>query len=342
MTTAMKTAFKRIKQNLVAVATPPSKSMNGIRAPHKALIMPPQKKASAADNILSTLKAETPQRAEASAPEMMLKGDAQEIEFKALESGDTTQADARPSIESDRSYGVSSPLVKMIFASGELISAATVPSTAPLTGMLTVSTGTATVKYLSNSKVLVEQGHLTVRDGEALIIASKPTHVKIADAIVTVNPGAIALVSKDDRVVKVRSLYERWTGTIQVFLGKRESKLNAGQELMLGPEGDSVLRSMSQDKVGRRRVKNVDLVSGDSIIRSEVSLVSLFGRNTLMKQIHASKNVDDQDIKEKIVKMAACLSVVTSSHGPFTSTPSNGLKYTQEKPEVEIESIPAI
>lgn len=46
-------------------------------------------------------------------------------------------------------------------------------------------------------------------------------------------------------------------------------------------------------------------------------------------------------IEDKIVKMAACLSVVTSSHGPFTSTQS-GLKYSQERPEVEIQSIPAI
>ena len=84
--------------------------------------------------------------------------------------------------------------------------------------------------------------------------------------------------------------------------------------------GVQTYKALQSDRVGRRRVNGVIAEDGQTLIRSEVSLVSLMQRSVLLRSLIMSKA--DRALTDKLTKTAACFMQVTGGHGSYASDPS--------------------
>lgn len=199
---------------------------------------------------------------------------------------------------------------------------ATAALVTPQISLLSLNAGTAEIKYVGACKVsLLSSGLIDLREGEALISANQRTFVKMGDAIVQLKPGTVAVLGLKDGLLKVRNVFEKKnTGASVVVAGKRTIGLQVGQELIVGPRGTSLVRSLSQEPVGRRRSRSLELASGHTCISSEFSLSSLMQNSQILAQLVRSSYDSDKEIARKILKMSVCLTLVTASHGNYSIT----------------------
>lgn len=181
---------------------------------------------------------------------------------------------------------------------------------------------TATIRYTGKSSVGMEaSGVLNFTEGEIMVTANQRTLVKAGPALIHFAPGAVAVMSLRNGMLKVRNVYEKGgTGVKACLPGRKCIGLQAGQEIILGPKGLSLSKGLSDEPVGRRRVTSLDLPSGHTFICSEISLSSFMQNSPILSQVMRSGNPADRAVAEKIMKMAVCLSVVTSSHGNYSIT----------------------
>lgn len=186
----------------------------------------------------------------------------------------------------------------------------------------TLGAPTATVRYCSKSSVGMEaSGVLNFTDGEIMVAATHRTLVKAGPALIHFSPGAVAVLSMHNGMLKVRNVYEKSGTAIKACIpGRKCLGVQAGQEIILGPKGLSLSKALSDEPVGRRRLTSVDLPSGHTFICSEISLSSFMQNSPVLSQVMRSGNPADRALAEKILKMAVCLSVVTSSHGNYSIT----------------------
>jgi hypothetical protein len=80
---------------------------------------------------------------------------------------------------------------------------------------------------------------------------------------------------------------------------------------------------LKADTVGRRRIRSFDVAPGQSITRSEISLVSLLQNNEVLSKLLNSKNSSDRALAAKLLKMAACIQQVTGGHGSYAPVGGN-------------------
>jgi hypothetical protein len=187
------------------------------------------------------------------------------------------------------------------------------------TGIMTLATQTALFKHAGSTQLVMENqpGLFTLKKGETLVWALKPTFVRSGDYTISIKSGAIALVSREGKILKVRNIYEASTNSIWAIAGGKCVKFSAGQEVCLGPTSEELVEVLKDDPIGRRRLNNIDIGNGCTLTRCEVSLVSLAQHTDLLSKLISSDKVSDRDITAKLLKMAACLSFVTQSHGPY-------------------------
>lgn len=184
----------------------------------------------------------------------------------------------------------------------------------------TLNAGSAVVKYIGHCKVALNgPGIIVIDEGEALVSASKRTLVKMGATMVELKPGTVAMLGQHNGLIKVRNVFEsKRTAITTTVANKKKLGLQVGQELIVGPKGVSLVRALSSDPVGRRRLNSLELSSGHTCISSEISLSSLMQNSSILAQLVRSQSDSDRDIASKIMKMAVCLSVVTASHGNYS------------------------
>ncbi|MBX9690068.1 MAG: hypothetical protein K2X27_25375, partial [Candidatus Obscuribacterales bacterium] len=184
----------------------------------------------------------------------------------------------------------------------------------------TLTTHTALVKH--NGKAVIGFEHPTImqiHEGEVLVSADKVTVVKTPHSVVTINPNTIALISVENKVTKVRNLWELGHGCIRQTVAGKFVDICAGEESILGWDQLGVNKALSKDVVGRRKVRGIDVPGGMYMQRAEVSLVALMQPETseFLHDLVSSNNPNDKALANKLVKMAAVLTQVTAKHGQF-------------------------
>jgi hypothetical protein len=185
--------------------------------------------------------------------------------------------------------------------------------------MNTLTTTTALIKHTGQAQVVLEKqaGTIDINNGQTFVYSYKPTVVNSMDAKIIINPETMALISREGNIVKIRNIYELNAKSISIVVGGKFFHIAAGEEVCLGQNGTAIVKSLMDDAVGRRRLQNIDVSSGHSLTRCEVSLVSLVQHSEVLTRIKDSTNPADKALAQKLVKMAACLSFVTAGHGPF-------------------------
>ncbi|HEY9793243.1 MAG TPA: hypothetical protein V6D22_22775 [Candidatus Obscuribacterales bacterium] len=184
----------------------------------------------------------------------------------------------------------------------------------------TITAKSATVKYAANAAVSIDKPNaLTVKAGDVIISASSPTDVTAGAYAIHLNAGTIAMISNRGDHVVVRNVYETRVGSISVSTpDKKVLGAQVGQELIIGHTGYSYGTVLSEDAVGRRRLRHEELGKLSNVLTSEVSLVSLLQNTDVLAQLTRSELPDDKALVNKLEKMAVVLSMITQGHGNYS------------------------
>jgi len=164
-----------------------------------------------------------------------------------------------------------------------------------------------------------ENGVITVRGGEALVCAQDTTVLKAGSFKVCVDKGAVALITREHGVLKVRTLHEESSRSVRIYHGTEFLAVRPGQEAMLAYDGDTVARAMKLDPVGRRMVRDVCFGSGACVSRADVSLVSLASLSPTVGGLMKSAGPEHRAVAARLMKTAASLMMVTAQRGPYKS-----------------------
>ena len=151
-----------------------------------------------------------------------------------------------------------------------------------------------------------EASTVNFKKGEMLVNAHRFSHVRAGNADVCLSGNAVALFKSTGRDIEIFNICEDRWGAIKVEIADREFTLGAGQRLLIGQNGSVAVRNEKSEKVGSSTVKI-----------AEFPLISLLQGSALMIDlVHSDQKVDRQ-VRSRMLKMAACLQMVTASHGAY-------------------------
>ncbi len=198
---------------------------------------------------------------------------------------------------------------------------AAVPPVSPLS---TMTSSAGVIKHDEDARFsMIRPGAIVLRKGEILLAPERTTVVSSGTARVEVSPGAIALVARDGACLKVRGLWESSTGKIVARGGAGFVPVRAGQEVVVAASTSEMTAFLKGDSMARRRIVRFPTSTGEALMVSEVSFLGTVNDSTLLPALLKSMNPEDKGLRDRIVKMAVVLSVVTSRHGNFTPIKPN-------------------
>lgn len=165
----------------------------------------------------------------------------------------------------------------------------------------------------------VEDGVIELRSGEILVSTTSRLRVicKSAKATVYLAPGTVAIIDVHGDRLKVRNLWESQTQSLTVEARNRSMKVIVGSELITAASAESLAKAR-EDSIGRRNVHEFTTSDGSYFATSEIALGTLIGSTRLLQRLSASPDKADQKLYAKVLKMTACLNVVTTGHGSYS------------------------
>ena len=190
----------------------------------------------------------------------------------------------------------------------------------PKQGLIRSEHFTAIIRHSQFSKFdLQDEETINLRSGDIVVeTTSRPAVVTTGKHSIRVAPKSVVLISKDKETIKVCPLYE--SGKTTVSYGTWNGHIFSGQELILAETDDALNNTLQTDGIGRRKSHSQPL-PGVVLHRSEVSSISLIENNYILTKLVQSTDPKDKHLTDKLVKVAASLMSVTSSHGPYTAAP---------------------
>lgn len=184
----------------------------------------------------------------------------------------------------------------------------------------TLETSEGLIKHSGHVRLLRDKaGTMTVRSGEAFIATAKRTAIKCGKAVIYAEKGAYLLLSRIGRITTIRNLHERQSGSVRLVSGNKYVVVAAGQEVIIAPTEADLAGAVSQDAVGRRRAHVTSLPDGSKAQLSEISLISVMGKNGILSTMLHSEESADRKIAKQVIKMAACLVYTTAAHGAYST-----------------------
>jgi hypothetical protein len=177
------------------------------------------------------------------------------------------------------------------------------------------------IKLANDTKVTVESdNHIDFHSGEMLVWAIGETRIKCLSGVITIAPQTVALFQGNDSAVSVSNVYEcNGKSTVLETVDGQEIYVSAGNSLAFANNDDNLKSLLCAQQFGRRNIRTWRGADDKDYLRSEISLVSLLHESKLLHELTKRPTKSEQVIVERIMKMAACLHVATSHHGPYTS-----------------------
>lgn len=177
---------------------------------------------------------------------------------------------------------------------------------------------TCLVRHSGDSDISYREGQVNLHSGEILVHSPLRTEILSGEYLVSVDPGTVALITRENKVLKVRALYELHANGVAIKAGDNTIKLSVGQEVMLAPHSVHLKAADKNDYVGRRKIVEATLPNGHAMSRSEFSHIGLIEEADVLTMLFRSSAPHDRQLSGKLIKMAACLMTVTGSHGAFS------------------------
>lgn len=146
----------------------------------------------------------------------------------------------------------------------------------------------------------------TLSQGELIVSARRHVLVNAGKHKVSVKPGACVVIKSNGSGLEVFNVYEGHWASVKVSINGKDFLVGSGQKLLHGQESDVAVRN---ETVHRAEDRDVRI--------GEFPLVSLMAKSELLPRLMRSKLKEDKQLAARLFKMAACLSVVTGSHGAY-------------------------
>lgn len=173
------------------------------------------------------------------------------------------------------------------------------------------STRTAELRHSGEIDLVEdEDGSLILNQGELLVQATSTTRVRLDDVSVELKPGCTVLLVRTQDGFIVRSLFDMHDGSVNV--------LSRNSRIQLAP-GDQLCSGQISQAVATRHLQT--LSDPKALTRSEFSFPSLVVASPTMRIISRASSAKDERMFAQVLKMAACISVVTSRRGAYSLQP---------------------
>jgi hypothetical protein len=152
-----------------------------------------------------------------------------------------------------------------------------------------------------------------VEDGDVMVDCKGGYAIKSHLAEVN-GRGALLFIRVTQSSQHVYVLY----GDATVQVGRRNTRLHAGEEAVVADSAFDAGERMRQDLIGRRRLRMVQVDETKALSVSEFSIVQAVEKEPAISRLFHSTDPRDKAAKEQLLKTAAVLNFVTGTHGPYT------------------------
>jgi hypothetical protein len=165
------------------------------------------------------------------------------------------------------------------------------------------------------TKYKIDEAAIDLEDGTILVESVTAVTIRTPLAVVMLKPKTLVLVRLEGGMVRCFSLL----GNPQVQAGKRLITLTTGEEALVADHTPKAEEVVLHDDIGRRRIRVSDIGDNRGVALTEFSLVHAIAREPLIAHFAQSQNPDDRTMRDHLIKMAAVLNMVTSTHGPYST-----------------------
>ncbi len=174
------------------------------------------------------------------------------------------------------------------------------------------------VKTSPDSHVTVDDsGVIKITSGEFLYCADKKTTLKINDMKVDVARGAMILVSATKGFMSVVNLWEEGIKDVHVTIAGSQVHLTTGHQVIVSEKGEKPMDILKTQGFARREVKINAFDGGRNLISADVSLQTALYQCNLLRSVAITPDEECKKIRDRVVKMAAVLTVATAGHGGY-------------------------
>jgi hypothetical protein len=133
---------------------------------------------------------------------------------------------------------------------------------------------------------------------------------------VQINAGAVAMIFEDGHDVAILNLSDSKNGDVKLT-GIKNGAVLPGQQLVLTRNSSANFAEINPaSAIATRKMAKARLTSDITAFISEFSILSALHNGGLHRQL--SQTSDGRAALDKILRSAACLQLVTASHGPYT------------------------
>jgi hypothetical protein len=152
----------------------------------------------------------------------------------------------------------------------------------------------------------VAEGHYRLSSGTILAHAIRPLTVDTPQGSVTLEDGAVAIISSQYRMTRIFSLTDRNRRGVLATTENRTLPVEPGRELaLLDATEAQVRRVVLSDGIGHRDIKMMQLTANHGLITGEFSMGDLLAYHPLLQQLRKSADRGDRDLVESLIKTAA-------------------------------------
>lgn len=186
--------------------------------------------------------------------------------------------------------------------------------------LMSLKCASALVKYSRGANISISAPNvLELRHGDVLVSTEAATTINAGRYTIKLDPHTVATVNMRADHVVVRNVHESKQGSIRVLTPEQKCASAAvGQELIVGTAHTALSSVLSEDAVGRRRMRHMELSDKTALTTSEVSVLSLIQNTNVLSQLTRSQHPDDKAILNSVLKSAAALQIVTQRHGNYS------------------------
>lgn len=161
---------------------------------------------------------------------------------------------------------------------------------------------------------IVSPQEVELKSGSALVEAKEASDVIAGKSRASMKKGSLALFRVEGTTARCFVLL----GTVKIHAGdKLRAEPNAGTEVVLADHHPDQHELLYRDELGRRNPKLHKLENGLFLATAEFSLVQALDREPLVAALVHSKEPRDKNLKNKLIKTAAVLNMVTSHKGHY-------------------------
>lgn len=161
----------------------------------------------------------------------------------------------------------------------------------------------------------LESTRLELESGTILIEALKPTTVVTPMSEFQLKPKSLVLIRVCNGTDRALALLEN----AAVTTNKRSTEVRFGEQVLVTERAPGPAEMVGEERIGIRQIRQHPLGHDRYISIMEFSLVQATERIPIVSQVIHSGHAHDKALKQRLLKAAAVLNMVTSRHGGYSA-----------------------